>query len=516
MTLSYDVQPITLKSNPFGGGNGGGNEWRDLQEDFMALITDLELKALKKEDNGRSISFGKSMTGVVRVALDGTVSVHVTWRFKVGGKTREKRIGTWKPKGGMSLRAIYAERERLGVLLRESGDPVAKREAELAEKERLAALERQRQEAEHAAALLEIEADRQEAILRQQQRLQELAAQQARVTVKGLFEQWQRLDLARRADKGSEVERAFKRDIFPLIGDMAVADVTKAHIQQIVDDIKARATPAQSMIRTAKKTLAELRQMFGFALDRDYIAADPSARISKAKIGRDVERDRVLSEAELIDLFQKLPKAGVAETSQLALLLQLATVARIGEVLGARWEHVDMDRRQWTLPETKNGKRHVIWLSDVALQRLEQLRAITGLTPWLFPAKRAKKDRPDFADHVCEKTVTKQVGDRQRPGSEHLSGRSKQVDALVLPGGRWTPHDLRRTGATMMAELGALPDVVEKCLNHTEERKVKRIYQRAQYEGPMREAWRLLGERLSLLEARASGDAANVVTLRAA
>ena len=67
---------------------------------------------------------------------------------------------------------------------------------------------------------------------------------------------------------------------------------------------------------------------------------------------------------------------------------------------------------------------------------------------------------------------------------------SKDVDALVLPGGKWTPHDLRRTAATTMAELGALPDVVEKCLNHTEVGKVKRIYQRAQYEGPMRDACR--------------------------
>ena len=46
-----------------------------------------------------------------------------------------------------------------------------------------------------------------------------------------------------------------------------------------------------------------MRQMFGFALDRDYVDADPTARVKKAHIGADVERDRVLSEAELILLF---------------------------------------------------------------------------------------------------------------------------------------------------------------------------------------------------------------------
>ena len=85
--------------------------------------------------------------------------------------------------------------------------------------------------------------------------------------------------------------------------------------------------------------------------------------------------------------------------------------------------------------------------------------------------------------------------------------------ALVLSGGKWTPHDLRRTGATLMADLGALPDVIEKCLNHTEGKKVKRIYQRAKYSKPMRDAWVMLGDRLNLLQAQARGVSGNVIPL---
>lgn len=268
------------------------------------------------------------------------------------------------------------------------------------------------------------------------------------------------------------------------------------------------------MVRTAKKTLADMRQMFGFSLYQDYVDADPTARVKKARIGADVERDRVLSEAEMILLFQKLPRSGLTATSQLALLIQLATAARIGEVLAARWEHVNLERRSLTLPETKNGKRHEIWLSDFALCQLKSLHECTGLTQWLFPATQAKKHQPDFADHVCVKTVTKQVGDLQSPGDVPMTGRSKDMDALVLPGGKWTPHDLRRTAATTMAELGALPDMVEKCLNHTEVGKVKRIYQRAQYEAPMREACKLLGRRLALLQDMPAAWVINVVPLQ--
>jgi len=129
---------------------------------------------------------------------------------------------------------------------------------------------------------------------------------------------------------------------------------------------------------------------------------------------------------------------------------------------------------------------------------------MTGVTPWLFP-------NPDLNAPLDTKGPTKQVGDRQRYDKPIMSNRSQDAHALELSGGRWVPHDLRRTAATMMVQLGVLPDVVERCLNHTEPNKLKRIYQRASYEVPMRDAWRLLGDRLDLLHRRATGEVTNVV-----
>lgn len=62
----------------------------------------------------------------------------------------------------------------------------------------------------------------------------------------------------------------------------------------------------------------------------------------------------------------------------------------------------------------------------------------------------------------------------------------------------------------MMVALGIVPEVAERCLNHTEQNRVKRTYQRHSYENEMREAWRLLGERLELLTGQHAG---NVLTL---
>jgi integrase len=442
----------------------------------MVLITVKALEALRGSDDGKRLPDGGSMFGMVRATPDtkNPVSVDFQWRYKLNGKTRQVRIGSW-PK--VSLKAMRDERDRLAVEVKSGIDPVQRK----------------------ATAKLKIEVDQVEAHNNQLDRLELIAEKQARLTVRQLFTLWRDLALKQRSDSGSEAQRAFERDVFPIIGDVAVADVKKAHIQTIVDTMMAR-----DVVRMTKRVLSDLRQMFGFALDRDYVEADPTARIKKAKIGPDGERDRVLGEAELIDFFKKLPLSGMAETSQCALLLQMATITRIGETVTARWEHVDFERRLWVLPDTKNGKSHQVWLSDFALQQLERLREITGATEWVFP--NAKLNGP-----LDPKTVTKQVADRQRTDSP-MSGRTKQIDALQLAGGHWRPHDLRRTGASAMAELGALPDVIEKCLNHTEENKMKRIYQRATYEGPMRDAWRLWGERLNLL----ANKPVNVVILRSA
>jgi integrase len=440
----------------------------------MTKITTKSLEALKPADHGKRLSDGNRLFGIIRAIKNApeAVSVDFEWRYNFGGKVRQVRIGSW-PR--MTLKAVRDERDTLKGKVKDGIDPLAEKEADRLKKQ----------------------ADQTEAKQTQITRLQELAAKDTRMTVRGLFELWLRTDLKKRQDRGSEALRAFESDVFPLIGDMAAADVTKAHIQRIIDNMLTRGVK-----RMTERVFSDLRQLFGFAMDRDHIEADPTARIKKHKIGGSVERDRVLSEVELIEFFKRLPVSGLVESSQCALTIQLATITRIGEVLGARWEHVDFERRLWTLPETKNGKRHTVHLNDLALNQFEALRQHTGLTEWVFPASRL--DGP-----VCPKTVTKQVADRQRGDGEPMSGRSKQTNALALAGGQWRPHDLRRTGATLMAELGVLPDVIERCLNHTEQTKVKRIYQRAQYEAPMREAWQRLNERLALLANKPS----NVVTL---
>jgi hypothetical protein len=101
-------------------------------------------------------------------------------------------------------------------------------------------------------------------------------------------------------------------------------------------------------------------------------------------------------------------------------------------------------------------------------------------------------------DHVSVKSVSKQVGDRQMKfKSRKPLAHRRNDDSLVLANGEngeWTPHDLRRTAATMMQALRVGPDVIDRCQNHVlPGSKGRRHYLHHDYAEEKRAARRLLG-----------------------
>lgn len=311
----------------------------------------------------------------------------------------------------------------------------------------------------------------------------------ARRTVHDAFKYWHEHAISKRKDGGAYVRRMFERDVLPLIGDRYLADLKRGDILEVVDNITRRGS--QEM---ARETFTCLRQFCRFAHAREWVEGDITAPLDRgAMFGKKREKERTLTENEIKELAEKIPGAALLQTTAAAIWIQLTTCCRIGELLAAEWKDVDLDAGEWRIPDTKNGKPHIVYLSPFALMHFQRLQTINGHSRWCYP--NSKGTGP-----VSSKTITKQVTDRQlAEDRKPMSKRSPHVGALKLKGGKWTPHDLRRTGATLMTMLGVLPEVAERCLNHTEENRIKRIYQRYTYTKEMREAWQLLGERLELL-----------------
>ena len=394
-----------------------------------------------------------------------------------------------------TLADARAEAARLWRLRSEGHDPRALRQRGIEER----------------AAEARARAEEQRRLLEEQRRL---------LSMRDLFDHWARVELAPhvradgtrrgRKDGGDYIRQQFARRIFPALGDVAAANVTKADVLRVLDEVTAA-----GKLRTANVLLAALKQMFRFALSREIVPANPLDVVTKRDAGgKETERERVLADDEIKTLATALPAARMNPRSVAAVWLILATGARVGEVMGATWADVDTEGATWHLPETKNGRAHTIHLSAFALAQFATLALHREADkdgkplPWVFP--NTAGDGP-----VCVKSFGKQLADRQRPPERRMAHRSSRTDSLALPGGRWTAHDLRRTAATLMAGLGISGDVIDECLNHVIESRVRRTYIRNRRPEEQARAFDALGQRL---QAFISGGAerSNVVALDAA
>lgn len=336
----------------------------------------------------------------------------------------------------------------------------------------------------------------------QKRRLAELQAEANRKTVRTAFKSWVALFLQREhKDGGALVESHFARHVLPSIGDAALQDIGKSEVMPILDKLVS-----DGRLRTANVVLALLRQFFRWCMTRDWIDRDPTFGLSKKVVGgADESRERNLSFDEVALLPARMAEAKLPDRLRAAVWLLLATGARAGELAGARLADFDLEAGEWRIPaeNAKNGVAHLIHLSPFAAGHVKALVTTGAGSPWLLAGR-------DPAKPIDAKTLTKQIRDRQRP--KKIKGRSKQAGALLLPGGEWTPHDLRRTMASRMQDIGVAPQVIEKCLNHTLE-GVLAVYQRADLLPERKAAYEAWGAKI---EATLRGDGPTVVDMATA
>lgn len=396
-------------------------------------------------------------------------------------------IGKYHPKGnagGLTLALAYKKATELSMLYQSGVRDLREHFIELEIQKSIA-----------------IEAEKEEVTAAKEAKL---LAHQQKITVRALHDRWAAVELQPhlradgkrlgRKDGGKYTREQFERRIFGPLGDKEAKTVTKAEILKILDEAKAA-----GKLRTANMLLADLKQMFRFAVDREIIDRNPLDTVRKRQVGgANVVRKRNLEEPEIRALAVGLKNAGMTRRSQLAVKLILATCCRISELMGATWDHVDLVALTWHLPETKNQRPHTIHLSAYAKQLFHQLLELRKhdikqddqLLPWVFPNKSK-------TGAVCIKSFGKQLSDRQRPADRQMANRTSSTEALLLPGGHWTAHDLRRSGATVMAKNGVSTDVIDECLNHMLASQMARVYIQDRRLEQQAAAFDLLGEKLA-------------------
>lgn len=327
------------------------------------------------------------------------------------------------------------------------------------------------------------------------------------VTLRDMFNRWDNEYLKHKyGDGGAYVRALFENHVFAHgLGDMHLTLLRPSHISGLLNKMRDG-----GVTRTCGVALSNLRQMFTWATPYEWVLQDPTRGLKAENWdGLAVERKRVLSEAEIRQLHKKLHKSELADRWKHAIWVILATGTRVEETLLAERSHIDLEKRTWVIPAEnqkqirgKVAEPHIIHLSDFALVHMKALLKLPGTEKYVFPARGRLGGKPGPANH---KTLSHAVRDRQLGEGEdvQVAGRTKETNALALPRGQWTPHDLRRTMSTLMQELRIPPDIIDRCQNHVIEGKVRRTYLRSELLELTSEAWDALGTLLARLTAEA-------------
>jgi integrase len=296
-------------------------------------------------------------------------------------------------------------------------------------------------------------------------------------TILRTYLEWKRARL--RAKSMTEIERHLLSYAKPLHA-LPLVKIERRQVAALL----AQLAQDSGMV-TANRVRSSLSAFFIWAIQNGIAEANPISGTAKNK---EQARDRVLSPDEIRTIWTALPENDFGSILRLLLL----TGCRAAEIAALRWSEIRDDMIVLPPERTKNRRSHVIPLS--------------GPAQTIIAAQRRRADR----DLVFGRTEARPfVG--WGSSRDVLDEAIAKTASAAIP--HWTPHDLRRTCATMMAEIGIQPHVIEAILNHVSghKRGTAGIYNRASYETEKRTALCRWAEHLAaILEGRET----NVVPLR--
>ena len=274
----------------------------------------------------------------------------------------------------------------------------------------------------------------------------------------------------------------FERELRPVWQKRLLTEILPDDLREVCGKIVDRGAPA-----TAIHVRDIVKQVYGFAILHGEKVSNPADEVGPASVATFVPRDRSLSPAEIRVLLRVLDLVPTLPTIRLGLRLFLLTMVRKSELQDATWDEVDFENGVWSIPKerVKRSRPLNVYLSRQAMDIMIALKTCAGNSRYLLPS-RYDADAP--MSRATFNRVTYAVVDKAK--------------AEGLPLAAFTVHDLRRTGSTLLNELGFNSDWIEKCLAHEDGRSSRGVYNKAEYEHQRRH---MLQEWADLIDARCEG-----------
>ena len=265
------------------------------------------------------------------------------------------------------------------------------------------------------------------------------------------------------ADSTRAMRRSiYERDLLTVFRNRLLTEITPNDLRSHCAKVKDRGAPA-----TALHVRDIVKQIYGFAILHGEKVANPADEVGPASIATFVPKDRALSATEIRIMLRQLEHVATLPTIRLGLRLILLTMVRKSELQDATWPEVDFDNAVWTIPKErmKRAKAYNVYLTRQSLDIMVALKTCAGNSRYLLPS-RYDADAP--MSRATFNRITTAVVER-----------AQKADLPLEP---FTVHDLRRTGSTLLNELGFNRDWIEKCLAHEDGRSSRGVYNKAEYE----------------------------------
>lgn len=232
-----------------------------------------------------------------------------------------------------------------------------------------------------------------------------------------------------------------ERHAFKTLGDLPVDRISRKQILAVLTPIWTSKPETARRVRRHIKATLQWCIAHGHA---DSNAAGEGIDGALPKMPAVKAHFRALPYSQVASALQRVQASGASDAGKLALRFLVLTAARPGEVRGALWTEIDVERRLWHIPghRMKNGQEHRVPLSDAAIAVLEQARALDNGSGLVFPSPVKQGNR------ISNVTLTKIL---------RTTGLAKQA----------TVHGFRSTFRDWCADTGKPRELAEAALSHS-------------------------------------------------
>lgn len=308
-------------------------------------------------------------------------------------------------------------------------------------------------------------------------------------TVAKLVEEYLAKHAMKNKSSWREDDRILRKDIVPVWGDRKAKDITRRDVLTLIDSIRPRGNGITT------NTFKIIRRMFRFAVKQEIIETTPCYAFEKGEeLPIPVAKERTLSETEIKTFMIGIDKCAISKEVRSILKLILLTGQRPDEVCSMHRSEIDSKWWEFTPKATVITKqvprKQRIYLTDTALQLIDDTK------DYIFPSPAPKIDKEGnpiptpisvrAVSYALRRNLTTHVV-HSKPSTHSASEKMKKrkpfkvAEEKMLTIEKFTPHDLRRTCATMMSELGYPDEVVDAILAHLKKGEI-RTYNKNKYD----------------------------------